>query len=402
MNELVLPSGAVIPQPKRLIDAFFSEEWAYYDGIDDLTPNQIQPVDVVATLSVNSFLNSATRIRSVHRGLATACERHLADIPVEADLRAFPLDQLVDLLHAACQVPYVLIPVATKVLHRKRRSLIPMLDTVVSNYYLDCLGRGDLRASTQDKKRAATAARVPLEGFKLDLDAAWEQLTDLRAHLDSAGFPVTELRILEVLVWIWADPQRQYLKLHDTLDRDQSVGGSDATTSGADTGISSFDIADLRSRGFEGFIRVHDFTPDPQQVPTSPGVYAVVRPSADPPKFLDASPASWFKREDPTVALERLQAEFVPGVQTLYIGSAANLRERIGLLVEFSRAGPEKSVFHRGGRLLWQIEDAQDLLVAWRVEPEGIGTVERDLVDEFEDIYGRYPFGNLKRPPIRE
>lgn len=210
---MILPSGAVIPEPQRLLDTFFLEEWPYYDGIDDPDPHRIHPVDVIATLSVNSFLTSATRIRSVHRGLAAACESQLAAIPVDADLRTFPLDQVVEVLHAACQVPYVLVPVATKVLHRKRRGLIPMLDTVVSDYYLGSLGRRDLRPATQDKRRAAEAARLPLEGFRKDLDALWPELTELRAQLAAAGFPVTELRILEVLVWMWADPLRQYLQL---------------------------------------------------------------------------------------------------------------------------------------------------------------------------------------------
>jgi len=209
----VLPSGATIPEPERLVGAFFTEEWAYYDGIDDADPDRIQPVDIVATLSVNSFLTSATRIRSVHRGFAAGCESHLAQIPVDADLRTFPLDPVADLLNAACQVPYVLVPVATKVLHRKRRSLIPMLDTVVSNYYLDSLARPDLRAATQDKKRAAAVALVPLEGFRIDLVSAWPELTELRDGLGRSGFPVTQLRILEVLVWMWADPLRQYVKL---------------------------------------------------------------------------------------------------------------------------------------------------------------------------------------------
>lgn len=120
---------------------------------------------------------------------------------------------MVEVLHTACQVPYVLVPVATKVLHRKRRSLIPMLDTVVSDYYLGSLGRQDLRAATQDKRRAAEAARMPLEGFRKDLDALWSELTEFRAQLAAAGFAVTELRILEVLVWKWADPLRQYLQL---------------------------------------------------------------------------------------------------------------------------------------------------------------------------------------------
>ena len=215
MDELVLPSGAVIPKPTKLVDAFFAEEWAYYDGIQDADPNRIRPVDIVATLSVNSFLNSAVRIRSVHRGMAAACESLLVDVPVDADLRSFSLDQLIELLQAACQVRYVLVPVATKVLHRKRRRLIPMLDNVVGGYYLDALGRRDLAGATQDKKRAAEAARIPLEAFRSDLESVWPQLTQLRERLDTAGLPVTELRILEVLVWMWADPFRQYLKLLD-------------------------------------------------------------------------------------------------------------------------------------------------------------------------------------------
>lgn len=88
-----------------------------------------------------------------------------------------------------------------------------MLDTVISNYYLDAMNRHNLRAATQDKKRAAEAARVPLEGFRKDLDVVWPQLTELRSGLIAVDRPVTELQILEVLVWMWADPLRQYLRL---------------------------------------------------------------------------------------------------------------------------------------------------------------------------------------------
>ncbi len=45
MDELVLPPGAVIPKSTQLVDAFFAEEWAYYDGIEGRDPNRIRPVD---------------------------------------------------------------------------------------------------------------------------------------------------------------------------------------------------------------------------------------------------------------------------------------------------------------------------------------------------------------------
>jgi hypothetical protein len=157
--------------------------------------------------------------------------------------------------------------------------------------------------------------------------------------------------------------------------------------------VSDFDIADLRKRGFVGFVPIERFDGQP---PFVSGVYAVVREATHVPRFLERSPASWYKRKDPTVPVERLKAEWVADVQTLYLGKAASLSERIGLLVDFSRAGPDRSVFHQGGKLLWQLDCFDELLVAWKVEPDFEG-VEADLQGEFIDAYGRLPFANLRR-----
>ena len=81
-----------------------------------------------------------------------------------------------------------------------------MLDSIVTDYYLESLNRPDLRAATQDKKRAASTGLMPLEGFRADLESAWPELTELRHLLAGSGFPVTQLRILEVLIWMLADP----------------------------------------------------------------------------------------------------------------------------------------------------------------------------------------------------
>jgi hypothetical protein len=157
----------------------------------------------------------------------------------------------------------------------------------------------------------------------------------------------------------------------------------------------AFSIADLRRRGFVGFLPVAELDDDPEQVPGASGVYAVAREATDAPKFLVQGEAGWWKGQDPNVTADKLAANWVNDMQTLYLGDAASLRERIGLLVEFSRAG-RRSVMHYGGRLLWQLEGCQALLVAWKVEPYSTA-LEYDLLEEFIDAHGRLPFANLQR-----
>jgi hypothetical protein len=165
--------------------------------------------------------------------------------------------------------------------------------------------------------------------------------------------------------------------------------------------VTSFDEQDLRARGFEGLAAVKELRQGLQHVPSEKGVYAVLRLSDSEPAFLPHSPASWFKRKDPTVSSAVLAENWVAGAHTLYIGSADDLRARIDLLVRFSDAGQAQSVFHWGGRLWWQLADSDELVVAWKPEPKGIGSAQRDLVIEFKEEFGQLPYANLRLPPAR-
>ena len=62
----------------------------------------------------------------------------------------------------------------------------------------------------------------------------------------------------------------------------------------------------LASAGFEGFIPFQDLPTSP--VPRGQGVYAILRDGADPPVFLEESPAGWFKGKKPSVDLLTLQS----------------------------------------------------------------------------------------------
>jgi hypothetical protein len=114
------------------------------------------------------------------------------------------------LLDAAVQVKGVLIPVATKVLHRKRRQLIPMLDGVILRYLLDTEEHRPLVARLEDGRTAAAVAMVALDRFHADLIATSAELERLCGTLAGAGFPLSPVRVLEVLVWTEVEPGGYY------------------------------------------------------------------------------------------------------------------------------------------------------------------------------------------------
>ncbi len=112
----------------------------------------------------------------------------------------------------------------------------------------------------------------------------------------------------------------------------------------------------------------------------------------------------WFKAQNPSEQIERLEDEWVPGAHVLYIGKAdyrarrkpiEALRER---LWEFARFGAGERIGHRGGRLIWQLADSAELLIAWHeiTWDETARDYEKRLLHRFADLHGgRRPFANL-------
>lgn len=155
----------------------------------------------------------------------------------------------------------------------------------------------------------------------------------------------------------------------------------------------------LEEGGFRGFVPVAEL--DPDSVPALPGVYAVVRCTDEAPRFSSQSEAGRFKGKDPSVGAEVLQKKWVDGPQVLYIGRAGagatnrwGLRGRLGELQQFAAGRPKR---HWGGRYVWQLEDRDELLVAWNVTEEDAAVVESRMLRDFVDRYGVLPFANLRR-----
>jgi hypothetical protein len=208
----LLPSGLNIDLSPELLLRFSREEWAYYDGVPDKDPNRILPEDVTVTIAVSSYVNTANKVRAVHRGIAEACDPLLPGIPVDADIRTFDLDGAIatELFDGSCRVRNVLMAVATKVLHRKRPSWIPMLDNVVLYAYLDLIGRPGMKGRTQQGDTAAEVGVFVMNAFRRDLEAVQDETDAVRETLEADGTPLTAVRVLEVAVWMATEPLGQY------------------------------------------------------------------------------------------------------------------------------------------------------------------------------------------------
>jgi hypothetical protein len=161
---------------------------------------------------MSSFINTAAKVRAVHRGMAEACDPLLPEVPVDADIRTFDLDGTIatELFDGACRVRGVLMPVATKVLHRKRPGWIPMLDNVILFAYLDVIGRPGMKGRSQEGDKAAEVGVFVMNAFRKDLQAVEDEIDAVREVLETDGTPLTAVRVLEVAVWMATEPLGQY------------------------------------------------------------------------------------------------------------------------------------------------------------------------------------------------
>lgn len=159
-----------------------------------------------------------------------------------------------------------------------------------------------------------------------------------------------------------------------------------------------FTVAGLQAAGFSGFVAfgaldVHDLEL------SSPGVYAVLRPEGSE-VLTETSTGFWYQGRNPAYRLAKLQKRWDLPTPVLYIGKAGDIEgegtslwQRLQL---FRRYGAGENVSHRGGRAIWQIQDAvNQLRVCWtatpRLDPE---CVEDQLLELFKKEFRALPLAN--------
>jgi hypothetical protein len=142
---------------------------------------RIAAVEIAAVLERRSEIESA--LRTIH-----------PETSLLGPSAAIPWMPLTRLFDAFAGIRGVGFSKMTKALHPKRPALIPMLDSVVQEYLGDDPGP---RSSLSFGERATALVR----SYKRDLDRNSAALRALRRELAHRGYPVTEVRLLDVVIW---------------------------------------------------------------------------------------------------------------------------------------------------------------------------------------------------------
>lgn len=146
---------------------------------------------------------------------------------------------------------------------------------------------------------------------------------------------------------------------------------------------------------FKGFKTIRELKESCSEVPSSNGVFLVLRRNNQQPIFRISSLGGYVKVPDdsPCYSLSYLQEQYVNGTCILYIGKSTNMRSR---LRSYMRFGQGKRASHGGGRAIWQMTDVDDFVICWAETLENSRMVEWRMIQAFKLRHeGKRPFANM-------
>ncbi|MDP9311136.1 MAG: DUF6308 family protein [Chloroflexota bacterium] len=131
------------------------------------------------------------------------------DVPLQSAI--LPWDDLHALFDAFCNIRYAAEAVTTKVLHKKRPQLIPIYDRVLGEFFRPQI------APRIWRQGGAPFLIAYMHLFRDLLVAHEREITELTQFVADAGWPVTPVRVLDVLLWMETEPSGYYRTADTTI-----------------------------------------------------------------------------------------------------------------------------------------------------------------------------------------
>jgi Family of unknown function (DUF6308) len=196
MSAIILRGGVEVGNPLELALRFL-EAYPAYEAGDSSGPASFDERDLRLANRGGARISRAEIAMILER--RGAIERNLREIQPAASLAdatsSIPWIPLTRLFDAFADIRGVGFSKMTKALHRKQPALIPMLDSVVQTY----LTSGEPGTHSSDPFGARAIALV--RSYKQDLDRNRSVLREIQRELAGREYRLTEVRILDLLIW---------------------------------------------------------------------------------------------------------------------------------------------------------------------------------------------------------
>jgi hypothetical protein len=209
---LVLRHNVKTGKPKEIIELYYQEMGKgtrYYDQTqlsqDDYFPaTQIQLArSLVPKIGGRVIPSEAVQVLITRQSQIETCLQSVpSTVSIMDKYQDIPWSSL-ESLFSLFRVPYIGITRFTKMLHKKRPNIVPILDKEVRNKYLQpLLGRGSLSGVSDPTK-----AVLYIQELKKDVDINSEVLTQMY-NWKGKPYPISIPRILDIVVWCRFGPFR--------------------------------------------------------------------------------------------------------------------------------------------------------------------------------------------------
>lgn len=198
---LILRNGARIDNVLEMALAFVEHDGSYQSY--DLALVKHDEVLTEADIRVANAIiaRMSPRVMAGIYARAPVINAALGQVPSSASLAVpddrVPWDALEQLMRAMDGIPEVGLPRQTKVLHKKRPALIPILDSVLEKY----LRTVDRIRRTGDSSHDAVDL---IRSYKRELDVTLPVLQMLQGELRRRAIDLTECRLLDLFLWAYS------------------------------------------------------------------------------------------------------------------------------------------------------------------------------------------------------
>jgi Family of unknown function (DUF6308) len=196
VTAIILRGGVEVEHPLELALEFLAS-YSSFDAHSSSGPGSFDEGDLRLANRGGARISAAEIAAILER--RGKIEHALRKIHPEASLAeatsSVPWIPLTRLFDAFADIRGVGFSKTTKALHRKRPALIPMLDSVIQAYLTS--DDSEQHSSESFAERVTTLVR----SYKRDLDRNRSALREIQRELASRGYRLTEVRILDLLIW---------------------------------------------------------------------------------------------------------------------------------------------------------------------------------------------------------